>query len=62
MEYLHLISIGSHGRLRPSNCVVDGRWVLKVTDFGLTKIRSYDKLSVDRKVFKLGPNKAEFKI
>lgn len=51
MEYLHFIPIGSHGRLKPSNCVIDSRWVLKVTDFGLTKIRSFDKPSVERQFY-----------
>eukprot|EP01137_Pigoraptor_chileana_P018462 Opistho-2@77999 len=35
MEYLHTTPIGVHGRLKSSNCVVDSRWVLKITDFGL---------------------------
>ena len=35
MIYLHNCEIKSHGKLRSSNCVVDSRWVLKITDFGL---------------------------
>ena len=39
MEYLHRSPLKSHGRLKSTNCVVDGRWVLKVTDFGLDSLR-----------------------
>jgi hypothetical protein len=39
MSYLHSSEIRSHGRLKSSNCVVDGRFVLKVTDFGLHSLR-----------------------
>ena len=35
MTYIHQSPIGCHGRLRSSNCVVDNRFVLKLTDFGL---------------------------
>lgn len=39
MGYLHSSEIRSHGNLKSSNCVVDGRFVLKVTDFGLHSLR-----------------------
>ncbi|KAL3862181.1 hypothetical protein ACJMK2_008168, partial [Sinanodonta woodiana] len=41
MEYLHRSSIGSHGRLKSSNCLVDNRWTCKISGFGVPKIR-YD--------------------
>ncbi|KAK3576183.1 hypothetical protein CHS0354_001202 [Potamilus streckersoni] len=41
MEYLHRSSIGSHGRLKSSNCLVDNRWTCKISGFGLPQIR-YD--------------------
>ena len=35
MLYLHQTSIGSHGNLKPSNCLVDSRFMVKITDFGI---------------------------
>ncbi|ELT91112.1 hypothetical protein CAPTEDRAFT_175370 [Capitella teleta] len=35
MCFLHSSDIGVHGRLKSSNCVVDSRFVLKITDYGL---------------------------
>uniref|UniRef100_A0A2A4J8E3 guanylate cyclase n=1 Tax=Heliothis virescens TaxID=7102 RepID=A0A2A4J8E3_HELVI len=35
MRYLHASPLRVHGRLSSRNCVVDSRWVLRVTDFGL---------------------------
>ena len=40
MSYLHSTDIKSHGKLKSSNCVVDGRWVLKITDYGLNKFKA----------------------
>ncbi|XP_062844877.1 retinal guanylyl cyclase 1 [Trichomycterus rosablanca] len=37
MKYLHNRGV-IHGRLKSRNCVVDGRFVLKVTDYGLNQI------------------------
>ena len=39
IEYMHKSKLKSHGRLKSTNCCIDGRWVLKITDFGLTTIR-----------------------
>ncbi|KAL5104400.1 Atrial natriuretic peptide receptor 1 [Taenia crassiceps] len=38
MEYLHGTSLKAHGRLKSTNCVVSCRYVLKITDFGISKI------------------------
>ncbi|KAL1512941.1 hypothetical protein ABEB36_002440 [Hypothenemus hampei] len=35
MKYLHSTQIRVHGNLTSKNCVIDARWVLKVTDYGL---------------------------
>ncbi|KAK7939396.1 hypothetical protein WMY93_002722 [Mugilogobius chulae] len=43
MSYLHSSSIGAHGRLKSTNCVVDNRMVVKITDFGCHTILSPDK-------------------
>ncbi|XP_046724137.1 retinal guanylyl cyclase 2-like [Silurus meridionalis] len=37
MKYLHHRSV-CHGRLKSRNCVVDGRFVLKVTDYGYNEV------------------------
>lgn len=37
MVYIHNSKLSFHGRLKSSNCLVDNRWMLKVTDFGLAK-------------------------
>ncbi|XP_035273170.1 atrial natriuretic peptide receptor 1 [Anguilla anguilla] len=39
MDYLHRSPLRSHGHLSSSNCVVDSRFVLKVTDFALEHLR-----------------------
>ncbi|XP_022901089.2 retinal guanylyl cyclase 2 isoform X1 [Onthophagus taurus] len=35
MKYLHSTPIRIHGYLTSRNCVIDARWVLKVTDYGM---------------------------
>ena len=37
MKYLHHREV-SHSRLKSRNCVVDGRFVLKVTDYGYNEV------------------------
>ncbi|XP_061188878.1 atrial natriuretic peptide receptor 1-like [Saccostrea echinata] len=34
MKYLHTSVLKSHGRLKSSNCIIDNRWTVKVTDYG----------------------------
>ncbi|XP_050090753.1 uncharacterized protein LOC126574537 [Anopheles aquasalis] len=35
MRYLHASPLRVHGSLSSRNCVVDARWVLKITDYGM---------------------------
>ena len=39
MSFLHASEMHVHGNLKSSNCVVDSRFVLKITDFGLHSLR-----------------------
>jgi len=41
MEYIHKSTLKFHGRLKSSNCLLDSRWVVKLTDFGLGRFRHY---------------------
>jgi len=38
MRYLSNSPIRCHGNLKSRNCVVDSRWVLKVTDYRLNEM------------------------
>jgi hypothetical protein len=40
MLFIHSSEIRYHGNLTSSNCVVDSRFTLKVTDFGLTMLQN----------------------
>lgn len=37
MIYIHNSRLVAHGRLKSSNCLVDNRWTLKITDYGISK-------------------------
>ena len=39
MEYIHKSPLKYHGRLKSSNCLLDSRWVVKITDYGLARVR-----------------------
>ncbi|XP_076164770.1 atrial natriuretic peptide receptor 1 isoform X2 [Ptiloglossa arizonensis] len=47
MAYLHASELKSHGNLKSSNCVVDSRFVLKITDFGLHELRKVNPCDAD---------------
>lgn len=46
MKYLHHRGV-SHSRLKSRNCVVDGRFVLKVTDYGFNEVLEAQRFSCD---------------
>lgn len=39
MIYLHDSPIRFHGALHTANCLVDSRWVVKLSDFGLREFK-----------------------
>lgn len=39
MHYLHKSYFKYHGNLKSSNCLIDSRFLVKLTDYGLTKLR-----------------------
>lgn len=49
MYFLHSSVINVHGKLKTSNCVVDSRFVLKVTDFGLSKFRAMEEVTPEER-------------
>ncbi|XP_066986545.1 receptor-type guanylate cyclase Gyc76C-like isoform X3 [Macrobrachium rosenbergii] len=62
MIYLHS-NFGPHGNLKSSNCVVNGRWVLQITDYGLHDLQyevlntllKEDRAQVDRRLLWRSP-------
>lgn len=51
MVFLHNSVIFSHGKLKSSNCVVDNRFVLKITDYGLSSFRQESDVGSDTHSF-----------
>ncbi|XP_076311255.1 retinal guanylyl cyclase 1-like [Tachypleus tridentatus] len=45
MRYLHSSPVKHHGNLTSRNCVIDSRWVLKITDYGLPMFFEAQNLS-----------------
>ncbi|CAI2346987.1 unnamed protein product [Caenorhabditis sp. 36 PRJEB53466] len=39
LEYLHSSPVGCHGRLKSTNCLIDGRWMVRLSSFGLRELR-----------------------
>lgn len=51
MIFLHNSDVHVHGKLKSSNCVVDGRWVVKITDFGFREFTSGANDSLEEYAF-----------
>ena len=58
MRYLSNSPIRCHGNLKSRNCIVDSRWVLKVTDYRLNEMyalqnapRQVDIIGIDEILF-----------
>lgn len=51
MAYLHNSDVSAHGKLRSCNCLIDGRFVLKISDFGLRTLTTPSDFSKDQNYF-----------
>ena len=40
MKYLHNTAVKFHGNLTSTRCVIDGHWVVKITDWGLHEFKA----------------------
>lgn len=48
MAYLHNSDVSVHGKLRSCNCLIDGRFVLKISDFGLRTLTTPSEFVKDQ--------------
>ncbi|XP_069105183.1 retinal guanylyl cyclase 2-like [Argopecten irradians] len=46
LRFIHSTPIHFHGSVKSRNCVIDSRWVLKLTDFGMIGFRERAKLNI----------------
>jgi len=51
MTFLHDSEIKFHGALRSTNCVIDSRWTLKLTGYGLYHTKSGQQEGDDMEQF-----------
>nr|XP_002733542.1 PREDICTED: atrial natriuretic peptide receptor 1-like [Saccoglossus kowalevskii] len=43
VQFLHKSPLTVHGNLKSSNCLLDGRWVVKLTDYGLWEFKNHKR-------------------
>lgn len=48
MAYLHNSDVEAHGKLSSCNCLIDGRFVLKISDFGIRTLTTPSELPQDQ--------------
>lgn len=42
LNYIHSSPIGLHGHLTTGHCLIDSRWILKISSFGLNEFKYYE--------------------
>lgn len=47
MSFLHGCEVAVHGKLRSGNCLIDSRFVLKLSDFGLQTLTTPSEIIKD---------------
>ncbi|CAD5125101.1 DgyrCDS13346 [Dimorphilus gyrociliatus] len=56
LNYIHSSAIGVHGHLSTGHCLIDSRWILKISSFGMNDYKYYEYTSKNEaevyKIFK----------